>query len=103
MVLDTLLMFVILPKGNEVIGAAAATAISNVVSAVYFLRYILKHKKESIFSLRLARGEGLKRTLADILKCGAPSFCLIGMAMFSNCFLNGMIATMGASFTFFIT
>lgn len=97
MVLDPLFMFVILPKGNEVIGAAIATAISNVVSALYFLIYIFKHKEENIFRFKLHRGEGLRKTFVSIVKCGAPSFCLVGMAMFSNCFLNGMIAEMGSS------
>lgn len=35
--LDPLFMFVILPKGNEVLGAGMATAISNFVACIYFL------------------------------------------------------------------
>lgn len=35
--LDPLFMFVLLPKGNEVLGAAVATMLSNVVSMIYFI------------------------------------------------------------------
>lgn len=35
--LDPLFMFVLLPKGNEVLGAAVATMLSNVVTLVYFI------------------------------------------------------------------
>lgn len=48
MVLDPLFMFVILPKGNEVIGAAVATAISNYISLLFFIIYV-KRNKNSIF------------------------------------------------------
>ena len=37
MVLDPLFMFVILPKGNEVLGAAVATSLSNMISMLYFV------------------------------------------------------------------
>ena len=36
-ILDPLFMFVILPKGNEVMGAALATMFSNVITLTYFL------------------------------------------------------------------
>lgn len=94
MFLDPLFMFVILPKGNEVAGAAIATALSNLVSTGFFVIYLIRKKNEI---LRFHSAGKEKSTLLDILKCGITSFCLTGAAMFSNCFLNGMISTMGAS------
>lgn len=95
MVLDPLFMFVLLPKGNEVMGAAIATALSNIVSVSYFLFYILKRNENPILSFQKPEMPG--SILENIVTCGLPSFSLTGAAMFSNCFLNGMIATMGSS------
>ena len=97
MVLDPLFMFVLLPKGNEVLGAAIATAISNFASMIYFIRYILCNQENVIFRFTLEKGAKIKATLLDILKCGIPSFFLLAAGQISNFFLNGMIADIGAS------
>lgn len=98
MVLDPLFMFVLLPKGNEVLGAAIATAISNTAAMGYFLIYILRHREENpIFTFKLASRKSVRVTTLDILKCGIPSFFLLAAGQISNFFLNGMIAQMGAS------
>lgn len=97
LILDPLFMFLLLPPGNEVLGAAIATAISNVVSMVYFLLQLRRHTESGIFRFSLRPEDRAEKPLADILRSGAPSFCLIGMSMFSNCFLNGMLSDMGQS------
>lgn len=97
MVLDPLFMFVILPAGNEVLGAAIATAISNAAAMLYFIFYILRSRENSIFRFCLERDGKIRNTLMDILKCGIPSFFLLAAGQISNFFLNGMIAAMGAS------
>ena len=96
MILDPLFMFVILPKGNEVIGAAIATAVSNFVAMFYFIIYIHKHENP-IFRFKLTKKTGIGSALWEILKCGIPSFILLAAGQVSNFFLNGMIADMGAS------
>lgn len=96
MVLDPLFMFVILPKGNEVIGAAVATAISNYISLLFFIIYV-KRNKNSIFKWKIDKEKINKDILIDIVKCGLPSFLLLGAAQVSNFFLNGLLSEMGAS------
>ena len=96
MVLDPLFMFVLLPKGNEVLGAAIATAISNTVAMSYFLVYILRIHN-SLFRFKLESKKSVRVTTLDILKCGLPSFIILAAGQVSNFFLNGMIADMGAS------
>lgn len=96
MVLDPLFMFVILPKGNEVIGAAIATALSNYVSLLFFIIYVNKNKN-SIFEWKIDKEKINKDILIDIVKCGLPSFLLLGAAQVSNFFLNGLLSEMGAS------
>lgn len=97
MVLDPLFMFVILPKGNEVLGAAIATAISNAAAMIYFILYILHNQQNIIFRFAPDKGCDRKAVIQDILKCGIPSFFLLAAGQISNFFLNGMIADMGAS------
>ena len=43
-VLDPLFMFVLLPRGSEVLGAGIATMLSNVITCTYFLIMILRQK-----------------------------------------------------------
>ena len=45
--LDPLFMFVLLEPGNEVMGAAVATLLSNVISCAYFLILRAAHRKKS--------------------------------------------------------
>lgn len=97
MVLDPLFMFVLLPKGNEVAGAAIATALSNTVAMLYFIWYLIKHREVSIFRFTLDNNRSIRITTWDIVKSGIPSFFLLAAGQISNSFLNGMIADMGAS------
>lgn len=97
LVLDPLFMFVLLPAGNEVIGAAIATALSNVVSLCYFLYYVLFPKEVSIFRFTQESHRSVRITTLDIIRSGIPSFFLLAAGQISNFFLNGMIADMGAS------
>lgn len=93
--LDPLFMFVLLPQGNEVMGAAIATALSNAVSLAYFVVYILRHRENETLSLILTSGRGTGLLLADITKCGLPGFTMVALSMLSNCFLNATIAGFG--------
>jgi len=79
--LDPLFMFVLLPKGSEVLGAALATMLSNVISMVYFLAVVYLHWKESVLDLRPTRrclDYGIPK---DVLLTGLPA-CL--MTLFEN-------------------
>ena len=93
--LDPLFMFVLLPKGNEVLGAALATALSNAVSLLYFAVFMSRNQNP-VFSVRpgLLRRSG--RILRQIVSCGMAGFCLVALAMISNCFLNSMIGELGS-------
>lgn len=44
--LDPLFMFVLLPPGREVAGAAVATMLSNLAAALYYIVYIVRRQKE---------------------------------------------------------
>lgn len=95
-VLDPILMFVILPKGNEVMGAAMATAIANLIAMIYFCVYVFAAKKNEVYSLNPFNREEKDKPLGEIIQAGIPAFCMIALAMLSNCFLNSMLSTMGS-------
>ena len=95
MIFDPLFMFVLLPKGNEVTGAAMATAISNLFAMFYFLGFILKNRASGLYALNPFTDKAVGRTFVEIIRCGLPGFCMIALAMLSNCFLNSMLSTLG--------
>lgn len=93
---DPLFMFVLLPPGNEVVGAALATAASNIISLAYFLLYIFRGgDEESVMSVRPNFGSHIPQLLGEILKCGLPSFTMIAFTMLSHSLLNATIAGFG--------
>ena len=88
-ILDPLFMFVILPRGQEVTGAAIATALSNVCSCVYLL---LTYRKASgtaplSISLRKAASTG-KQTIKSLFSVGIPSAVLTGLFDVANVCVN---------------
>ena len=72
-ILDPLFMFVILPPGKEVTGAAIATMLSNVITLVYFIVVycLLRNKTVLTFSPKLARVN--RQTFGAIISIGLPS------------------------------
>lgn len=71
--LDPLFMFVILPKGNEVAGAAIATMLSNVVSMIYFICVIIRLKEKSVLSLSVKYIKPKAQSIKEIFIVGLPS------------------------------
>jgi len=87
--LDPLFMFVLLPRGQEVTGAALATTLSNVIACGYLL---LAYKRASgeaplSFSLRGARGLDRGRIRA-LFAVGVPSAILTGLFDVANICVN---------------
>ena len=62
--LDPLFMFVLLPKGSEVIGAGMATCLSNGVAMVFFIVVLLRLGKDSILTFSLRKGLPQKPSIA---------------------------------------
>lgn len=94
--LDPLFMFVLLPPGNAVAGAAIATVLSNLAVLVYFLIY-LHSCQQKIFEGKPSNGKKKWHPLLrEILKGGIPGFCMVALAMLSNCVLNSMISSLGS-------
>lgn len=73
LILDPLFMFVLLPKGNEVAGAAIATMLSNVLSMLYFIYVCLKYRDRSVLDLSVRNARPQKRSIRAIYMVGLPS------------------------------
>lgn len=71
--LDPLFMFVICKKGNEVLGAATATLISNVISMIYFITLSIRIRKRSAICYDLRIGTPTKRSILKLFAIGIPS------------------------------
>ena len=81
MALDPLFMFVILPRGQETLGAAIATALSNVLATGYFVWVIARNRDRSVMRFAPSRRMLDDRIPADVMSTGLPA-CL--MTLFEN-------------------
>lgn len=71
-VLDPLFMFVLLPKGYEMIGAGLATMVSNLVSTLYFF-WVFRHDKGCMLSFSFRLGLPEAASIASFFLVGIPS------------------------------
>lgn len=88
--LDPLFIFAF---GLDIAGAAIATALSNVISFIYFVIVILKMKGVSPITANphcFTLGEGIPR---EVLAVGLSSFITNIMAILSNTVLNNLMAS----------
>ena len=78
--LDPLFMFVILEKGNEVAGAAIATALSNTISFFYYVViFVASRREKSILNVKLT-GESFKNSIPScVFDAGLPA-CIMTLA-----------------------
>ena len=87
--LDPLFMFLLLPPGNEVTGAAIATALSNTAACLYLLRAYARAGRDAPLSLRLRDARALERTrIKSLLAVGVPSAVLTGLFDLANICVN---------------
>ena len=93
MVLDPLFMFVILPKGQEVTGAAIATTISNTVSCLFLLYVYRRSCREVPLSMSPSLARKLEpKDRQAVFKVGVPSALLPGLFDLANIVVNILAA-----------
>ncbi len=76
--LDPLFMFVLLPRGNEVLGVAIATLISSVTSCVYC--FIVFCRKQNVIKVKLSTPMPGKEIRRKVIGIGIPG--TLGMVLF---------------------
>ncbi|MBQ7800805.1 MAG: polysaccharide biosynthesis C-terminal domain-containing protein [Oscillospiraceae bacterium] len=93
--LDPLFMFVLLPAGYEVMGAAIATMLSNFVAFGYFLLTYRRVKKDSILALP-RRIERIRRdSMGSIFSVGVPAAMSLLLYDLTNMVINRLSSTHG--------
>ena len=93
--LDPLFMFVILPEGNEVLGAGIATALSNVISLAFFIIMFIRIKDRSVLELprRIVRLE--KTQLKSLYSVGIPAAFAIFLFDLVTIVINKLVVDYG--------
>ena len=72
-ILDPLFMFVLLPKGNEVLGVGLATLLSNCIACGYFFFVIFRGRKQFDISFSVKLGLPDRRSIGSVFNVGIPS------------------------------
>ncbi len=87
--LDPLFMFCLMPRGEEVTGAALATALSNVVACSYLLFAFRRAAKEAPLSLSPRSALSITRQrVSSLFSVGVPSAVLTGLFDVANICVN---------------
>ena len=71
-ILDPLFMFVLFPKGQEILGAGIATLLSNIVVLIYFLIVIRSVRGTTPLTLSLRAGMPEKENIRSVFIGGLP-------------------------------
>ena len=95
-ILDPLFMFVLLPYGMEVTGAAIATMLSNTASLLYFLIFLLRHRNNPVFTVNPKDISFKEHIPGDVLTIGFPAALQTTLAMVSNIFANALVKAYGS-------
>lgn len=93
--LDPLFMFVLLPRGQEVLGAGLATMLSNVVSAAYFIIIFRKLKDKTVLVLprRLEKLDAARKK--SLYSVGVPAAVAIFLFDLVTIVTNRLTAAYG--------
>ena len=93
MILDPLFMFVILPPGYEVVGAALATLLSNLAACTYLLLTYRKASEAAPLSQKLSEARlAEKESRKALFAVGVPSAILTGLFDAANISANKIAA-----------
>ena len=79
-ILDPLFMFVILPDGMQVMGAAIATMLSNMISCSFFLFLYWRFSRRGIPLIRIRQMRPRKSSVSQIFSVGIPA--ALGVLLF---------------------
>ncbi len=94
--LDPLFMFVIMPKGQEVTGAAIATLLSNSLACVYLIAAYLKACRTTPLSFSPLRAKSISReNRKGVFSVGIPSAALLALFDVGSICVNILAAAHG--------
>ena len=95
--LDPLFMFVILRPGEEIVGAALATALSNVAALAYFLVVVYQKRKALVLSFRPTVRALDGYIPRSVLSAGLPAFLMTLCENISYAVLDNLMSLYGTA------
>ena len=93
--LDPLFMFVLLPDGQQVMGAAIATMLSNVAALTYFIITYHKSSKKTILRYRTQGKYPSRGSLSALFSVGIPAASSVFLFDLCNMVINRLSAEHG--------
>ncbi len=96
-ILDPIFMFVILPPGMEVVGAAIATFLSNCCAMLYFAVYLIRHRDNPVFTISPSDVTFSDGIPGEVISIGVPAALQTTLAMVSNIFANALVVEYGSA------
>lgn len=94
-ILDPLFMFVLLPAGNEVTGAAIATMLANIISLIYFIFVFLRLSRTTVLTLSPKYSNPSRPLIGQIFAIGLPSAATSLLANITSIVKNNLTAGYG--------
>ena len=95
--LDPLFMFVLLEPGNEPLGAALATALSNAGALLYFAVLWARHRRGMVLSVRPCRAMFGQRIPRDVISIGIPACLMTLCENISYAVLDNLMSAYGTA------
>ena len=93
--LDPLFMFVLLKPGQEIIGAAVATTLSNCISLLFFIFVLHRNRDCSALRFRPSKAMLEQSVVADILSAGLPACLMTLLENISYAVLDNLMSAFG--------
>ena len=96
-ILDPIFMFVLLPRGMEVTGAAIATCLSNTAALTYFIIYLYRHRDNPVFTFSPTDFTVHEGIPGEVFSIGTAAALQTTLAMVSNIFANKLVVEYGTA------
>ena len=97
-ILDPIFMFAVLPSGYEYIGAAIATALSNLIAVFYFVVVLIFLRRQTILDFRLSHAPIDLTIPHEILLIGLPACIMTLFENISFSFMDALTAGPGLAY-----
>ena len=94
-ILDPIFMFVLLPEGCEVLGAAIATMLSNVIAFIYFVVMYRRVAGETLLAIPKRVERIRPDSLASIFSVGVPAAMTLVLYDLTNMVINHLSSVHG--------
>ncbi len=94
-ILDPIFMFVIFPDGYQVVGAAVATMLSNIITLIYFIIVYKKLAGETVLTLPSSIEKIRRDSMSSLFSVGIPAAMSLFLFDLCNIVINRLASSHG--------